>query len=70
MYGRWLIEGYPKVLLFDISSAAYKLKQWREELYEQSRIAVPWEDSEANDCLIFGFLVCWFISEVSHRRAG
>lgn len=64
VYGRWLIEGYPKVILFDIGSAAHKLDEWRKELYEQARIGIPSEDTEANDCVIFGFLVCWFISEV------
>lgn len=28
-YGRWLIDGYPKVVLFDIGSAAWKLDQWK-----------------------------------------
>jgi len=65
VYGRWLIEGYPKVILFDIGSAAHKLEEWRKQLFEQCHIGLPWEDTEANDCLIFGFLVCWFVSEVS-----
>lgn len=31
-YGRWLIDGYPKVVLFDIISAAWKLDQWKQEV--------------------------------------
>ena len=63
-YGRWLIEGYPKVILFDVESAAFKLGEWRQELFEKCHIGLPSEDTEANNCLIFGFLTCWFISEV------
>lgn len=33
IYGRWLIDGYPKVVLFDIGSAAWKLDQWKHEVY-------------------------------------
>ena len=65
IYGRWLIDGYPKVVLFDIGSAASKLVEWRKQLFEQCKIGIPWEDTEANNCLIFGFLTCWFISEVT-----
>ena len=32
VYGRWLIDGYPKVLLFDIGSAAWKLDNWKHEV--------------------------------------
>jgi glycogen(starch) synthase len=32
VYGRWLIDGYPKVLLFDIGSAAWKLDTWKHEV--------------------------------------
>ena len=38
VYGNWLIEGYPQVVLFDIKSAAYKLDQWKNELWENSHI--------------------------------
>ncbi|KAI6214650.1 Glycogen [starch] synthase [Aphelenchoides besseyi] len=61
VYGRWLIEGYPKVVLFDIGSAAWKLDTWKHELWEKCRIGVPYHDREANDCIIFGFLVAIFL---------
>jgi len=32
IYGRWLIDGYPKVVLFDIGSAAWKLDAWKHEV--------------------------------------
>ncbi|KAI6200958.1 Glycogen [starch] synthase [Aphelenchoides besseyi] len=61
VYGRWLIEGYPKVVLFDIGSAAWKLDTWKHELWEKCHIGVPYHDREANDCIIFGFLVAIFL---------
>lgn len=64
MYGRWLIEGYPNVILFDIGSAAWKLDEWKSEIWECAHIGIPWHDREANDAVIFGFLTIWFLSEV------
>ncbi|CAD5125384.1 DgyrCDS13621 [Dimorphilus gyrociliatus] len=63
VYGRWLIEGYPRVILFDIGSAAYKLDQWKNEIWECSHIGVPWHDQEGNNAIVFGFLTAWFLSE-------
>ena len=65
VYGRWLIDGYPRVVLFDIGSAAWKLDEWKKEIWESSRIGIPLQDREANDAVIFGFLTAWFLSEVS-----
>ena len=64
MFGRWLIEGYPKVALFDIGSAAWKLDEWKRELWECTHIGVPYHDQESNDAIVFGFLTVWFIAEV------
>ena len=64
VYGRWLIDGYPAVILFDISSGAKHLEAWKNELYDLSRIAIPWHDREANDATIFGNLCTWFLAEV------
>jgi glycogen synthase len=67
VFGNWLIEGYPQVVLFDIKSAAYKLDQWKHELWDSCHIGIPNHDYEANDSLIFGFLVTWFIGEFLHQ---
>lgn len=64
VHGRWLIDGYPKVLLFDIESAAWKLDEWKRELWDMAHIGIPWHDRESNDATIFGFLTAWFFSEV------
>ncbi|XP_072048138.1 glycogen [starch] synthase, muscle-like [Amphiura filiformis] len=63
VFGRWLIDGYPSVILFDIGSAAKHLEAWKDELYDLSRIAIPWHDREANDATIFGNLCAWFIAD-------
>jgi glycogen(starch) synthase len=40
IYGNWLIEGYPQVVLFDVKSAAFRLQQWKKELWECSHIGI------------------------------
>ncbi|KIH64098.1 starch synthase, partial [Ancylostoma duodenale] len=61
MYGRWLIDGYPKVILFDIGSGASKMNEWKQELFDRCRIGIPHEDIESNDAVIFGFMVAIFL---------
>uniref|UniRef100_A0A8C4R9V8 Glycogen [starch] synthase n=1 Tax=Eptatretus burgeri TaxID=7764 RepID=A0A8C4R9V8_EPTBU len=62
-FGRWLIEGGPCVVLFDLQSAAWSLDLWKAELWESSGVGVPWFDREANDAVLFGFLTTWFLGE-------
>ncbi|CAF1102841.1 unnamed protein product [Rotaria sp. Silwood1] len=59
--GNWLIEGFPQVVLFDIGSAAHRLDGWKGDFFEYAHIGIPYHDREANDALIFGFCVFWFI---------
>lgn len=69
-FGRWLIEGNPYVILFDIGSAAWNLDRWKGDLWQNCHIGLPFHDREANDALILGSLVAWFFKEVgegSHR---
>jgi len=63
-FGHWLIEGSPNVVLFDIGSAAWKLDEWKREIWESLHLGVPWHDRESNDTVIFGFLTSWFLAEV------
>ncbi len=67
VYGHWLIDGYPSVLLFDIGSAAYKLDEWKADFWNLTNIGVPGHDRESNDALIFGYLVAWFLEEIYRR---
>lgn len=59
-----MIDGYPRVVLFDIGSAAWKLDEWKRDLWNIANIGVPWHDRESNDSIIFGYLVAWFLEEV------
>ena len=59
------MEGYPRVILFDIGSQAYRVDEWKTEFYNVSHIGVPYYDREAMDALILGSLVAWFIGEVN-----
>ncbi|VDK66613.1 unnamed protein product [Onchocerca ochengi] len=61
--GRWLIDGYPRVVLFDIVSAAWKLDQWKQEIWDSCKIGIPYHDSESNDAVILGFMVAIFIQK-------
>uniref|UniRef100_A0A672UQW0 Glycogen [starch] synthase n=1 Tax=Strigops habroptila TaxID=2489341 RepID=A0A672UQW0_STRHB len=66
-FGRWLIEGSPYVLLFDIGSAAWNLDRWKGEFWDVSNIGIPFHDREANDAVIFGSLTAWFLKEFDDK---
>ena len=52
--GRWLVEGNPQVVLFDVGSAAHKMHEYKQELYDKAGIGIPHEDCETNDVALFG----------------
>ena len=64
LYGRWLIEGAPHVLLFDTSSQYSKLDEWKGDLWNLAGIPSPPNDHETNEAIIFGYIVAWFLGEV------
>ncbi|KAM7377817.1 hypothetical protein PAMA_012962 [Pampus argenteus] len=66
-FGRWLIEGSPYVILFDISSAAWNLDRWKGDLWHDCKIGLPYHDREANDSLILGSLIAWFFKELTDQ---
>ncbi|KAF9926399.1 glycogen synthase isoform 1 [Linnemannia zychae] len=69
LYGRWLIEGAPKVLLFDTGSAYHKLDEWKGDLWNVAGIPSPPNDHETNEAILFGYLVAWFLGEfVVHEQ--
>ncbi|KAI2808809.1 Glycogen [starch] synthase, liver [Blomia tropicalis] len=67
VYGHWLIDGYPTVLLFDIGTAAYKLDEWKHDFWKVTNIGIPNHDRESNDALLFGYCVAWFLEEIYNR---
>src|SRR5271156_5564352 len=64
LYGRWLIEGAPRVLLFDTGSAWNRLDEWKADLWTVGGIPAPPGDHETNETIVFGYLVAWFLGEV------
>lgn len=63
--GRWLVDGNPQIILFDIGSGAWKLDEYKKELWDTSNIGIPHLDIESNDAVILGYMIAHFIGEVS-----
>lgn len=64
LYGRWLVEGGPTVLLFDTSSVANRLAEWKGDLWNVAGIPTPEGDEETNGVVLLGYVVAWFMGEV------
>jgi glycogen(starch) synthase len=64
IYGRWLIEGAPRVLLIDTKTAYGYLDEWKTDLWNIAGIPAPPGDDETNEAVVFGYLVAWFLGEV------
>ncbi|XXH00377.1 hypothetical protein Hte_006721 [Hypoxylon texense] len=69
LYGRWLIEGAPRVLLIDTKTAYKYLDEWKSDLWNVASIPSPPGDDETNEAIVFGYLVAWFLGEfVAHEK--
>ncbi|TFK23914.1 glycogen synthase [Coprinopsis marcescibilis] len=68
LYGRWLIEGNPHVLLFDTGSMYSKLDEWKGDLWNLAGIPSPPNDQETNETIILGYLIAWFLGEYVSRQ--
>ncbi|PPQ67606.1 hypothetical protein CVT26_006816 [Gymnopilus dilepis] len=68
LYGRWLIEGNPHVLLFDTGSAYSRLDEWKGDLWNLAGIPTPPNDHETNETIVFGYLVAWFLGDYVARQ--
>lgn len=64
--GRWLIEGGPMAILFDLNSAMNRLDEWRADIWSVAGIPSAPADVEMNEAIVFGYLVAWFLGEVRH----
>ncbi len=69
-FGRWLVEGHPRVLLFDLGSCYHHLNDWKFALWQTLGIGTPPDDPETNDAIILGNLVVWFFDELTRRIPG
>jgi len=68
--GRWLVEGNPQVILFDVGSAANKLDQFKAQLFNEAGIGAPHQDMEVNDVILFGFMAAQFLADFRQRARG
>ncbi len=66
-FGRWLVMGHPRVLLFDLGSGYHNMDDWKYALWEELGIGTPQDDPETNDAIIFGNLVVSFFAELTRR---
>ena len=64
VYGRWLIEGAPRILLIDTKTGYGWLDEWKADLWNTAGIPSPPGDEETNEAVVFGYLVAWFLGEV------
>ncbi|KAI9781338.1 MAG: glycogen synthase isoform 1 [Peltula sp. TS41687] len=63
VYGRWLIEGAPRVLLIDTKTGYKYLDEWKGDLWNTAGIPSPPGDDETNEAVVFGYLIAWFLGE-------
>ncbi|KAI0525723.1 glycogen synthase [Xylaria bambusicola] len=69
LYGRWLIDGAPRVLLIDTKTAYKYMDEWKADLWNVASIPSPPGDDETNEAIVFGYLVAWFLGEyVCHEK--
>jgi glycogen(starch) synthase len=67
LFGRWLVESAPYVLLFDTNSCMDKLDEWKGDLWCSAGIPSPSGDQETNEAILFGYLVTWFLGELAPK---
>lgn len=61
--GTWLVDGNPQIILFDVGSGAWKMDEYKQELWNKCNLGIPHLDIEANDAVILGYMVAQFIEE-------
>ncbi|KAI8065701.1 glycogen synthase [Gongronella butleri] len=67
LFGRWLIEGAPYVLLFDVGAIAHRLDEWKGDLWTVAGIPTPPSDTETNDTVLLGYLTAWFLGALQAK---
>jgi glycogen(starch) synthase len=63
VFGRWLVEGAPFVLLFDLNNSFCRLDEWKRDLWDVAGVPAPRDDHETNQAVVFGYLVTWFLDQ-------
>eukprot|EP00127_Corallochytrium_limacisporum_P006868 Clim_evm83s236 gene=Clim_evmTU83s236 len=60
-FGRWLVEGYPRVVLLDLDSYRDRTAKYKSEFWDLANIGTPDHDPETNDAVLFGFGAAMFL---------
>jgi len=58
------VDGNPQIILFDVGSGAWKMDEYKQELWNTCNLGIPHLDIEANDAVILGYMVAQFIEQV------
>ncbi|TPX48209.1 glycogen(starch) synthase [Synchytrium endobioticum] len=67
VFGRWLVEGAPYVLLLELASGHDRMNEWKSDLWNIAGVPSPSDDAETNEAVVFGYLVAWFLGEVIYH---
>ncbi len=67
-YGRWLITGNPRVLLFDFYKSFERLNEFRHSFWSECGINYPDNDQETNDAVCFAYLLTEFFEDFCERN--
>ncbi|MEQ9423568.1 MAG: glycosyltransferase [Cyclobacteriaceae bacterium] len=65
MYGRWLVTGRPKAILFDLGTVNHKLGEIKYSLWKDHGISTPDSDYLVNGVVMFGEMVRVFLTILS-----
>ena len=69
-YGRWLIDGKPKVVLFNPYSAYNHIDSIKYSLWEQYSIATPAGDEMIDQVITFSYMVKEFFREYDQQKCN
>lgn len=67
-YGRWLVAGRPRAILFDACTVNHMLGGYRHRLWQHHQIRVPDNDDLTNKVVAFGFQVFEFFRIMIERN--
>ncbi len=67
-FGRWLIKGYPKVVLIDLQPAYRRLDELKYLYWKDTGISLPPGDTETDDAIAFAHLVAELLAIQTGRH--
>ena len=67
-YGKWIISGRPRVVLFNPNSAMQRLADIKYKIWEHHGISIPANDQLLDQVVSFGFMMEEFFKLIAHRE--